>query len=191
MAVDKGFIKISGSYKYKIASEPWEFEAIHNLNYKTFVEEIPQHKKCLDRKLIDKFHDENRYLVCVHGKILLGMIALRDRRPLSLDQKIGNLEAYLPPFKSILEYRLLAIKEEYRNSSVFAGLMKMAFNTALRKGYDVAVISGTARKARLYGHLGFKPFGPFVGGHGAIFQPMYIDITSAFEFKKNSRVLTG
>ena len=28
---------------FKIASEDWEFELIHRLNYKTFVEEIPQH----------------------------------------------------------------------------------------------------------------------------------------------------
>jgi hypothetical protein len=28
---------------YKIASEPWEFEQIHRLNYRTFVEEIPLH----------------------------------------------------------------------------------------------------------------------------------------------------
>ena len=27
----------------RIAAEPWEFDAIHRLNYQTFVEEIPQH----------------------------------------------------------------------------------------------------------------------------------------------------
>jgi hypothetical protein len=28
---------------FKIASEDWEFQEIHRLNYETFVEEIPQH----------------------------------------------------------------------------------------------------------------------------------------------------
>ena len=28
---------------FKFATEDWEFEEIHRLNYKTFVEEIPQH----------------------------------------------------------------------------------------------------------------------------------------------------
>jgi len=28
---------------FKIASEDWEFEQIHRLNYRTFVDEIPQH----------------------------------------------------------------------------------------------------------------------------------------------------
>ena len=28
---------------FKVASADWEFEQIHRLNYRTFVEEIPQH----------------------------------------------------------------------------------------------------------------------------------------------------
>ncbi len=30
---------------YKVADQDWEFERIHKLNYKTFVEEIPQHEE--------------------------------------------------------------------------------------------------------------------------------------------------
>ena len=29
---------------FKFATEEWEFEEIHRLNYKTFVQEIPQHQ---------------------------------------------------------------------------------------------------------------------------------------------------
>ena len=29
---------------FKFATEEWEFEQIHRLNYRTFVEEIPQHQ---------------------------------------------------------------------------------------------------------------------------------------------------
>ena len=34
---------------FKFATEDWEFEQIHRLNYKTFVEEIPQHQPSADR----------------------------------------------------------------------------------------------------------------------------------------------
>ena len=34
---------------YKVADQDWEFESIHKLNYKTFVEEIPQHEETKDR----------------------------------------------------------------------------------------------------------------------------------------------
>lgn len=174
---------------FKVASESWEFEQIHELNYQTFVDEIPQHQSNESRKLIDKFHKENTYVICVCDNEVLGMIALRSKRPLSLDKKLENLESYLPPFKSILEYRLLAVKKEHRNSAIFTGIMKKSFDMAIEGGYDIAVISGTTRQIRLYKHLGFRPFGPVVGKQDALYQPMYIDIGGAIALKKQSRIL--
>ena len=174
---------------FKIASEPWEFEQIHELNYQTFVDEIPQHQQNEKQKLVDKFHKENTYVICVRGKEVLGMIALRDKRPLSLDDKLENLESYLPPFKSILEYRLLAVKKQHRNTAIFTGIMKKSFDMAIKGDYDIAVISGTTKQARLYRHLGYKPFGPLVGKQDALYQPMYIDIAGAIELKKQSQIL--
>src|SRR6185436_19248723 len=46
---------------FKVASEPWEFDQIHRLNYKTFVEEIPQHQANPDGVLVDRFHATNIY----------------------------------------------------------------------------------------------------------------------------------
>jgi len=184
MSDDKGLI-------FKTASEPWEFEQIHQLNYETFVEEIPQHQQNQEHKLIDKYHGENTYVICARGREVLGMIALRDQRPLSLDQKLNRLESYLPPFNNILEYRLLAVRQAYRNSAIFTGIMKKAFDMAIQGGYEIAVISGTTRKFRLYRHLGFKPFGPLVGNEAAQFQPMYIDFDSAMELKQQSAVLNS
>ena len=176
---------------FKVASEPWEFEQIHELNYQTFVDEIPQHHKNDNHKLIDKYHEQNTYVICISGKELLGMIALRDKRPLSLDDKLEKLESYLPPFKSILEYRLLAVKKQHRNTAIFTGIMKKSFDMAIQKNYDIAVISGTTRQIRLYKHLGFEAFGPLVGKQGAQYQPMYIDIDHAIKLKKESQVLQG
>ena len=176
---------------FKIATEIWQFEQIHRLNYATFVEEIPQHQHNPEHRLVDKFHDENTYVICERGREVLGMIALRDQRPLSLDQKLDNIESCLPPFNSILEYRLLAIRQDCRNSTIFAGIMKKAFDMAIESAYDIAVISGTTREARLYKHLGFKPFGPLVGDKAARFQPMYIDFDTAMELKQQSGVLNS
>ena len=174
---------------FKIASEPWEFEQIHELNYQTFVNEIPQHQQNEKQKLVDKFHKENTYVICVRDREVLGMIALRDKRPLSLDDKLENLESYLPPFKTILEYRLLAVKKQHRNTAIFTGIMKKSFDMAIKGDYDIAVISGTTQQARLYRHLGYKPFGPLVGKQDALYQPMYIDIAGAIELKKQSQIL--
>ena len=69
---------------FKFAAEDWEFEAIHRLVYKTFVEEIPQHQSSPSHRLVDKFHPENTYLICLCGNKLAGMLAVRANRPFSL-----------------------------------------------------------------------------------------------------------
>ena len=178
---------------FKIASEDWEFEAIHHLNYKTFVEEIPQHAPSPSQRLVDKFHAENTYLTCFSGRKLAGMLAVRGKRPFSLDLKLENLDSYLPAGRKICEVRLLAIEKKYRGSrggQLLAGLLAQLWQHGVEQGYDLAVISGTTRQEKLYRHLGFIPFGPLVGKGDALFQPMLITFetfeASAREFLRTS-----
>src|SRR3982750_655035 len=104
---------------YKIASEAREFEQIHELNYRTFVEEIPQHSPNARQRLVDRLHDENTYVICLDGARLAGMVALRAKRPFSLDEKLSNLDSYLAPERVPCEVRLLAVAPEFRKSAVF------------------------------------------------------------------------
>src|SRR5580693_1199193 len=69
------------SLQFKVANQDWEFEQIHQLNYRTFVEEIPQHQPSATPRLVDKFHHENTYLICLSNNRIVGMIAARGRRP--------------------------------------------------------------------------------------------------------------
>lgn len=161
---------------FKIASEEWEFEEIHRLNYKTFVEEIPQHRSNPAGILVDRFHHENTYIICIGGKKLLGMVAVRDKRPFSLDEKLENLDSYLPPARSPCEFRLLAIEKDHRAGLIFKGLMELLHKHCMSQGYDLALASGTLRQQKLYRHLGFAPFGPLVGSPDALFQPMYLTL---------------
>ena len=94
----------------KLASEDWELEQIHHLNYRTFVEEIPQHAQNPDRRLVDRFHDENRYVIARHGVTVIGMLALRTQRPFSLDSKLPDLDRWLPAGRKLVEARLLAVE---------------------------------------------------------------------------------
>ena len=92
--------------QFRIATEAAEFEAIHRLNYKTFVEEIPQHERNPEQRLVDKFHAENTYAICRHGQELVGMVAGRSARPFSLDNKLPDLDRHLPP-KPLLHFPFL------------------------------------------------------------------------------------
>jgi aspartate aminotransferase-like enzyme len=175
---------------FKFASEDWEFEQIHRLNYRTFVEEIPQHHASPAERLVDKFHSENTYLICLSGRKLAGMLAVRGNRPFSLDQKLANLDSYLPAGRIICEIRLLAIEKKFRGAQVLQGILALLWQHGIEKGYDLAIISGTTRQSKLYQHLGFVPFGPLVGTGDAQFQPMYVTLetfeSTAREFLRSS-----
>lgn len=173
-------MKLPGPLAFKVATEDWEFERIHELNYKTFVEEIPQHQAAPNRRLVDKFHDENTYVICLCGGKFIGMLAVRGKRPFSLDQKLARLDDYLPPGRSVCEIRLLAVEKDFRVGQVFIGLLNYASEYCVKQGYNLAIISGTTRQQKLYKHLGFVPFGPLVGTGDALFQPMYLT-REAFE----------
>lgn len=160
---------------FKIANIADEFEQIHRLNYQTFSEEIPQHEKNEEQKLVDAFHAENTYIICIKDNEVIGMTAIRANRPFSLDRKIGPVEQSLSfPVHSPCEVRLLSVKKEYRNGRVFLGLVQFLIKYCLKKGYDIAFISGTVRQLKLYGQMGFQPFAQLTGTDEALFQPMYL-----------------
>jgi GNAT superfamily N-acetyltransferase len=167
------------NYTFKFATEDWEIEQIHKLNYQAFVEEIPQHPPNPERRLIDQFHAQNTYAIGLDGQAVVAMLALRSQRPFSLDKKLANLDQYLPPERSLCEIRLLYIAPSHRNGKVMRGLMELVAQYGLSREHTIAVISGTTRQQRLYKHLGFVPFGPLVGNGEAIFQPMYLTLEAA------------
>lgn len=164
----------STQLKYKIATEPWEFEQVHALNYRTFTEEIPQHETNQERKRIDRFNQENTYIIGLDGDMVVAMIAIRSVRPFSLDEKIEGLDDYLPPHDAKCEIRLLAVEKAYRDSFVFFRLAEALIQYCLENGFDMAVISGVLRQQKLYKHMGFVAFGPLTGSGDAQFQPMYV-----------------
>ncbi|WP_396202009.1 GNAT family N-acetyltransferase [Gemmatimonas sp.] len=159
--------------RVRLATEA-DHDAIHALNYRTFVEEIPQHAPNATRRQVDRFHDENVYAVYeVNGRIV-GMISGRTQRPFSLDQKLGRVDDYLPVGRTPVEMRLLAVEPEFRASRVFAQLVGFMSQYFLANGFDLGIMSGTTRQLRLYRHLGFHAFGPLIGTEAAAYQPMYI-----------------
>ncbi len=168
---------ISTDIRFKVATQAAEFEQIAQLNYRTFVEEIPQHPPAESGMLVDQFHKENSYVIGEDAdRRVVAMVAVRDRRPFSLDRKLPQLDRYLPPGRRMCEIRLLAVEPGRRRSRITAGLMRALTRHCVGKGYDLAIISGTLRQLRLYRRLGFIPFGPVVGSEAAPYQPMYLPV---------------
>ena len=166
-------------YVVKLADTAAEREQVHRLNHATFVEEIPQHPAAPDGRLVDRFDAENAYVVAVdEGGTVIGMLALRARRPFSLDQKLERLDDHLPPHRSACEVRLLSVRPDWRHRRVFRDLLDFAARHCIAEGHDLALISGTTRQLPLYANIGFQPFGALVGAEGARYQPMYLTLES-------------
>jgi aspartate aminotransferase-like enzyme/ribosomal protein S18 acetylase RimI-like enzyme len=157
----------------RLATEA-DHDAIHALNYRTFVEEIPQHAPNPTRRHVDRFHDDNVYAVYELNGRVVGMVSGRTQRPFSLDQKLGGVDDYLPADRTPVEIRLLAVEPEFRASRVFAQLVGFMTRHLMAQGFDLGIMSGTTRQLRLYRHLGFHAFGPLIGTEQASYQPMYI-----------------
>ena len=179
----------TADYEFKIASEPWEFEQINELNYETFVEEIPLREANSTRTLVDEFHNENTYIICVNRDKILAMLTVRGKRPFSLDRRLPNLDSYLPPNRSLCEVRLLAARKTYRHSRVIKKLLDETVKYCLNHGYDLALISSVLHQQRLYQHMGFVPFGPVVGSEKASLQPMYLTTEGYARFQNKPEVL--
>lgn len=160
---------------FKELSEPWELDAVRRLNYRTFVEEIPQHSPNAERSLADRLLDRSTCFVCVEEtERLRGMIAVCGERPFSLDAKVPDLDRHLPLHRTPCEVRLFAVEREHRGGPVFAGLLSCVLRHSRRRGWDLGLISATERQERLYRHLGFTAFGPPLGTPEARYQGMYV-----------------
>jgi len=137
----------------KIANESAEFTQIAQLNYATFVEEIPQHQTNPDRKLVDKFHAQNTYFIAKLENEIVGMLALRNQRPFSLDSKLSNLDDYMQPGESVCEIRLLAIQPTHRHSRVLRELFQALFKHCMSPRFQVLCRDSGHRRSALPTHV--------------------------------------
>ena len=156
---------------YRVATRGWELDQVHRLNRDVFALEVGQHHADGEH-LVDRFHDQNTYVVALEGRRLVGMLAVRDQRPFSLDEKLGDLDNYLPAEGKVCEVRLLAIARDRRRGMVLPRLLRALWRLGGRRGYDTAVLSAYASRVSLYERLGCEAFGPRVLREGIEFQPM-------------------
>jgi hypothetical protein len=161
-------------YRFKAAETSDEFEQIFRLNHAVFAGELEQHAAQPNERLVDKFHNRNRYVIALTGDQVIGMISVHDQPPLSVAAKLAD-PTVLDAFGRLLEVRLLAVEPAHRNGVVMAGLMLRVYEHA--RGYDAMVISGHLDKAPLYHELGFTDLGPPVASGQAMYLPMVVRVS--------------
>ncbi|QEL16002.1 hypothetical protein [Limnoglobus roseus] len=165
-----------GAYCFKQALSPQELEQVHRLNYQTFVQEIPQHADTGTGQLVDKFHEKNRYLICLKDNELVGMISWCDQPPFSIASRLPDPSILEQPGLRPVEIRLMAVVPTERNSLVLPGLVWALFQQSKTMPWTHFVISGVVEQRELHTHLGFEPLGPPIGTGRAQFTPMWLPV---------------
>jgi hypothetical protein len=161
---------------FGLAATEVEREQIHRLNFATFVLEIRQHAAGSEgeTRRVDRFDAENDYVVARRGERVVGMVAVRGRRPFSLDQKMADLDRHLDPGRRWCEVRLLAILPEERGGLILRGLLEVLLQVGTQRGYDAAVMAAFSPRVPMYARLGAVAFGSTVGTAEVPFQPMKV-----------------
>lgn len=167
--------------RFELATGSELLEQASQLNYRTFVEEIPQHRPNAERRLVDPYLDRSALYVCLDAERVVGMAAISGTRPFSLDRKLPDLESHLPAGEwSLCEIRLLTIEKAYRRrKDALAGLLRLLYQHVCGAGYDLCVISAALSQLALYRRIGFRPFGPALGTAQAPYQGMYLTLERA------------
>jgi predicted N-acetyltransferase YhbS len=175
-------------FEFRRAQTDVEFDAIHRLNHRIFAEEIGQHGRRADGRLIDKFHEQNAYFVASRDGELVGMVSVHAGPEFSIASRLRDAGA-LTELRAPLEVRLLGILPEFREGAVVAGLMSQVDAYARGHGYSDLLISGIEEREPMYRKLGFRAMGPSVACGEAAFVPMRLSFDAPPpEFRHRERM---
>lgn len=159
-------------FVYRAAESPEDFDRIRQLNHAAFAEELGQHERRADGRLIDRFEAKSRFLLALDGDRLAAMVCWSMERPFSVEPRLADprvLDALPQP---LCEVRLLAIARDYRHTTVFAGLLAKLLEEVRQAGAATLLISGFEERAGMYEKMGFRALGPAVPQGAARFVPM-------------------
>jgi hypothetical protein len=175
-------------YRFKRAETQDEFDQLFRLNHDTFAGELEQYPTLESGRLVDKFHDKNRYIIALLENEVVGMISLHAEPPFSVAAKLAD-PSVLDAHGRLAEIRLLAVDPAHRNGVVMAGLMLGAYEYAL--DYDTIVISGHVDQSGVYHQLGFHDLGPPVLSGQASYIPMAIPVQDLAQRRERWRRRLG
>jgi aspartate aminotransferase-like enzyme len=167
-----------GDVQFKQAETAEEIEQIHRLNHRIFAEEVGQHAKTRDGRLIDKFHTRNSYFIATRAGELVGMISAHDGPEFSIASRLKDVNA-LNVLRAPLEIRLLAILPRFRKQSILAGLFWQVRSFARTHRYSDLLISGIVERLPMYEKMGFRAMGAPVRCGAAEFVPMRLSLDAA------------
>lgn len=166
-------------YRFGWAESQSDYEALRRLNHEVFASELGQHAETAEGVLVDRFEKKSRFLLAWRGDEVVGMVALNDQPPFSVEQKLREPDVLGQYEGRKLEVRLLAIRPHERSRMALAGLLGRVFEIATEEGYRWLLISGLKERIGFYERLGFVAIGPGVESGKVMYVPMVMDVRTA------------
>lgn len=164
-------------FVYRNAETERDYEKLRRLNHAVFAEELGQHDRREDGRLIDRFEGRSRYLMALDGERLAGMICWSMERPFSVESRLRDLRVLDDLPQPLCEVRLLAVERGYRHTAVFGGLLAKLLADLQAAGAATLLISGVEERAGMYERMGFQRLGPAVPQGAARFVPMMLRLS--------------
>jgi len=161
---------------FKQAETEQEFEQIHDLLYRIFVVEIPRYADPGTGFLVDKYHEKNRYFIALRGERVCGVVAVHGEAPFSVAEMLDDPDVLLRLCPRLLEARILAVEPGERPGVAFAGLTRLVYDDACRRGFRYLAITGLAARQEMYRRIGFRPLGAAKLRGQEHFVPMLLDL---------------
>lgn len=172
------------SYVFKDAETAEEFEQIRLLNHRIFAEEVAQHDRTADSRLIDKHESKSHFHIAIHRGQVVGMVCTCSQPPFSIEQRLASPDQLASLPQPLLEIRLLAIDPAHRRRMVFLGVLGRMAARAVQDNYGSLLISAVEDRLDMYSRMGFKPLGPAVPCGSSRFVPMALRVA---EMPENMR----
>jgi GNAT superfamily N-acetyltransferase len=183
------------NFTIRIADER-DWDAIAQLNHKTYALELGQYEPKENGRQTDKRHDTNVYIVAYAGEELAGMVAITMPGTAQIStlkrMKLVSRDIEQNLYKTA-EIRLLAIEPNYRGQGLYDRLMFAVIQYCYQHGVERVLISAIDSRVSLYEFMGFRPIGKPVMEGTAVFLPMIITRYSlqASPFMKKVAMLQG
>jgi predicted GNAT family N-acyltransferase len=180
--------------KIKLADNEVELQAVYELRYSIYIQELNKsfikHDKEL-RVLKDDFDDSAFHICLFNNDILVG--CLRLRYPSVNDAEINRLNIpteFQSKYKLSVSSRLM-LKKEFRNTFAVVALMDYTYDKNIRDGVDFGLIEIENYLVRLYKKFGFHELKKHINDYGLERTIMFVNGRDLDHFTKINSSYSG
>lgn len=178
-------------YEIRLANESDKIN-LSKMIHEIYAKELGQYDTNDSNIIIDKYDENNNYIVAYHGDVLVGMVSITKPNTGKIST-LSRIPLNHPTYSfknEIAEIRLLSIKKEYRGKGLYKHIAFKVMQFCDLYNIERVLISAIENKIELYELMGFRVLSKPVIEGNCNYVPMEL-IRSNFSNSTYYRVLDG